>query len=335
MVEAHVVDAWTRDADRQGFLHFCAVFVAGLGAPLFLFLAGVSLPMAASVRAASVGRGTAAATARRRGWQVFGLALLFRLQSQLLGWGALINFLKVDILNVMGLGLVAAGLLWGFASSRAARIAFFAFAAVAVTMSTPLIREASWLAVLPDPIEWYVRPAPGRTTFALFPWVGFLFAGAIAGELVDASRARERDVRLQLGLVASGAAAIAAGYAAALQPSIYPVADFWTSSPTFFFVRLGIAASMMPIAWALEKGARSLSFLETLGRSSLFVYWIHVEMVYGMLGRPLRQLLPLEGSLLATLALCTALLAIVRWKNRVMRDVKLMGPVRILAPVLK
>ena len=30
----------------------------------------------------------------------------------------------------------------------------------------------------------------------------------------------------------------------------------------------------------------------TLGRSSLFVYWIHVEMVYGVLGRPFRRAAP-------------------------------------------
>ena len=36
-----------------------------------------------------------------------------------------------------------------------------------------------------------------------------------------------------------GAAGIGLGYAASFQPSIYPVANFWTSSPTFFFIRLG------------------------------------------------------------------------------------------------
>ena len=38
---------------------------------------------------------------------MFALAFLFRLQSQLLGWGAFINFLKVDILNVMGIAMIA------------------------------------------------------------------------------------------------------------------------------------------------------------------------------------------------------------------------------------
>ncbi len=113
---------------------------------------------------------------------------LFRLQSQLLGWGAFINFLKVDILNVMGIAMIAAAILWSLSANRVVRITLFAIATVLVAMATPLVREASALAALPDAIEAYVRPLPGRTNFALFPWAGFVLAGGIAGELVFAAQ---------------------------------------------------------------------------------------------------------------------------------------------------
>src|SRR5687767_15002921 len=102
MVAAHVTDAWTRVEDRQRQLYGYTVIIAGLAAPLFLFLAGLTLSMAASLRANTVGHRAAATMALKRGVQIFALAFLFRLQSQLLGWGPLVNFLKVDILNVMG-----------------------------------------------------------------------------------------------------------------------------------------------------------------------------------------------------------------------------------------
>lgn len=349
MVLAHVNDAWTREADRQGGLYMQTVFVAGLAAPLFLFLAGLSLSMAASMRAAALGHAGAAHLALKRGAQVFALAFLFRLQSQLLGWGALSNFLKVDILNVMGLAMIAAALIWRASESRAARMVLFALATTAVTMATPLVREAGVLAVLPDPIEAYIRPLPGRTNFALFPWAGFLLAGAIVGEAVHAARTRPRERLLQLTLLAAGVAGIVLGYAASFQPSIYPVANFWTSSPTFFFIRLGICTAVAPIArgidlfhvfmrtrfphiFSMDTPGRVTA---TLGRSSLFVYWIHVEMVYGVLGRPFRRALPLDASLTATIVLCLILYGIVRWKDRLMAGVKLTGPFRIFAPVLK
>jgi hypothetical protein len=75
--------------------------------------------------------------------------------------------------------------------------------------------------------------------------------------------------------------------------------------------------------------------LTTLGRSSLFVYWIHVEMAYGGIAKPIKRMLPLELSLVATVLLCAVLYAIVKWKDRKMAGVTLAGPWRILAPVLK
>lgn len=345
MVMAHVTDAWTRDVDRQGGLYQQVVFVAGLAAPLFLFLAGLTLSLAASTRSASIGHAGAARLALTRGAQVLALAFLFRLQSQLLGWGPLGNFLKVDILNIMGLAMMAAALLWRVSDARLTRLVLFAAATTAVTMTTPWIREAGVLAVLPDPLEAYIRPLPGRTNFALFPWAAFLLAGAIAGEVIHAARTRSQEIRLQWSLLAAGAAGIGLGYAASFQPSLYPVANFWTSSPTFFFIRLGICTVMIPLAravvlfqearWLGGYHSRTPPIVATLGRSSLFVYWIHVEMVYGVLGRPLRRVLPIGWSLVATAALCVLLYAIVLWKDRLMTGVKLTGPLRIFAPVLK
>ena len=350
MVAAHVNDAWTRQEDRGRGLYMVTIFIAGLAAPLFLFLAGLTLSMAASARASRVGHAAAASMARMRGLQVFALAFLFRLQSQLLGWGALINFLKVDILNVMGVAMIAAALLWGVSPHRLTRIALFAIATIVVAMSTPLVREAGVLAALPDPIEAYIRPLPGRTNFALFPWAAFLLAGAIAGELVSAAQTVAQERRLQFGLLIAGLFGISGGYIASLLPSIYPVANFWTSSPTFFFMRLGFCAAMLPIArgidhfhgFARRRWSRYFSepdvpgrVIATLGKSSLFVYWIHVEMAYGGLATPLKRALPLEMSLVGAVALCGLLYQIVKWKDRKMKTVELTGPWRILSPVLK
>jgi uncharacterized membrane protein len=344
MVGTHVTDAWTLDADKKGQLYGYVIFVAGLAAPLFLYLAGLTLSMGSVARASTVGHTAAAAAARLRGWQIFALAFIFRLQSQLLGWGALGNFLKVDILNVMGLSMVVAAMLWSVSASRAIRLVAFVIATTAITMVTPIVREVPWLAPLPDPIEAYIRPIAGRTAFTIFPWSGFLFAGVIVGELVAAARTQIDEIRLQVGLACAGVAGGALGYWASFQPSIYPVSNFWTSSPTFFFIKLGIVTAMVPFARAVDlfhdlvqtRLGRTPGVVTTaLGKSSLFVYWIHVEMVYGLLGRPLRRSLPLEASLTATFVLCLILYGIVLWKNRALEGRELPRALRILTPVLR
>jgi uncharacterized membrane protein len=46
MIEAHVIDSWTRAADRSTHAFRQSLVLGGFGAPLFLFLAGVSLALA-------------------------------------------------------------------------------------------------------------------------------------------------------------------------------------------------------------------------------------------------------------------------------------------------
>ena len=347
MVGAHVTDAWTRVEDRSRDAYGLTVFIAGLAAPLFLFLAGLTLTMAASARAETMGHRAAASTARWRALQIFALAFLFRLQAQLLGWGPLTNLLKVDILNIMGLAMLVAALLWTVSANRLTRLVLFAFATTAVAMSTPLVRESAWLAMWPDAIEAYVRPLAGRTNFALFPWAAFLLGGTIAGELISAASSIGKERRLQWALLGAGLAGMVIGYGLSFRPSIYANANFWTSSPTFFFIRLGFNTLLLPVAWWIDKfhgfvrGMVNTApdvpgrVVTTLGRSSLFVYWIHVEMAYGIVSLPLRRALPLELSLLGTALLCALLYGIVRVKDRLMSGVRLTGPVRFLSPVLR
>ena len=173
---------------------------------------------------------------------------------------------------------------------------------------------------------------PGRTTFTLFPWAGFLMAGALAGELLDAARTREQERRLHASLALAALVGIAGGYAASFLPSIYSNAQFWTSSPTFFFIRLGIVIAAIPVAWLI---GLTWEPLVTMGRSSLFVYWIHVEMVVR------RRLDPSEAQASTGMVpgwdgwLCILLYVLVRWKNRFMARRALAPPLTILAPILK
>ena len=71
--------------------------------------------------------------ARRRGWEIFALGLVFRVQAQLLGMGPLTNLFKVDMLNTMGLSIVLATFLWQLSPHRRSRVAGFALVTVVAT----------------------------------------------------------------------------------------------------------------------------------------------------------------------------------------------------------
>ena len=109
MVLTHVTDSWT-SRDRQTIrtvLHTALHRRAGFAA----------VPVSRGGRHRDVGRcqrrgeraacRAGAALARRRGWEIFALGLVFRVQAQVLGFAPLMNLFKVDMLNTMGLSIVA------------------------------------------------------------------------------------------------------------------------------------------------------------------------------------------------------------------------------------
>jgi uncharacterized membrane protein len=252
--------------------------------------------------------------ALRRGAWILGLAFLFRLQSWIISGGEFPGtLLKVDILNVMAVSMMGAAAIWRLGRNDLARATLFAAVTVSVAMITPLVREAEWLAILSDPVERYLRPAPGSSAFTLFPWAGFLTAGAAVGMWLDRSRETERQTIS--AITAVGLAVVAAGYAASLLPAIYANSSFWTSSPTFFFIRLGVVIAATGAAYAITRVWPGPALVE-FGRASLFVYWIHVEMAYGVLSTPLHRRLPLETAFVALILFGVFLFLLVRLKAK-------------------
>jgi uncharacterized membrane protein len=301
MIEAHLLDSWTGGPDRETRVFALAMILGGMGAPLFLFLAGVSDPLSAASKLRRTGNVRAAsAGVVRRGFEVFGLAFLFRMQAWVLGWSSPRALLKVDILNIMGPSIAAAGGLWGLARSTRGRVAVFVAATVGLVFFTPIIRNAQ-IGSLPDPIEAYIRPIPYLTNFVFFPWAAFVFAGAIAGVLLEQSPPGGES-RLLVRLTAAGLAVAVLSYGLSYAPTPYPSSNFWTTSPAYFFIRAGILTAAIGVAHAWHSrpgGAFKWSPLSQLGRTSLFIYWIHVEMVYGLISLPLHKALTLRQALVA------------------------------------
>src|SRR6266566_4389223 len=108
MIEAHVIDSWTRVADRRSRAFGESLILGGFGAPLFLFLAGVGVAMSAGSKARRLG------DSRSPAWAL----------------------LKVDILNIMGPSIVLSATLWGVFRTARARIIAFAVATVAIVWTT-------------------------------------------------------------------------------------------------------------------------------------------------------------------------------------------------------
>ena len=132
-------------------------------------------------------------------------------------------------------------------------------------------------------------------------------------------------VALVLLVSAAGAGILltALSWFATYLPSPYRQSEFWTSSPTFYFMRIGIMMLLLALiyVWVQRpfsstplQGSRGLML--TFGRSSLFVYWIHVELAYGVFSRPLQRALPFWWAVVGYALFTAAMYAVTLLKNR-------------------
>jgi len=329
MIEAHAIDAWTRAPDRATTAFRDATILGGMAAPLFLWLSGTALALSAAGAARRRGRAAAVDTVCRRGLELFVLAFLFRLQAFVHTPGSPpLMLLRVDILNIMGPAIAVAGLVWGL-SARPPVLAFvYGAIAASVALLTPIVRTAEVIGRFPAWMQWYIRPAGELTTFTAFPWAGFVFAGAAVGVLIAASDGQAAEARLHDRLARAGLALVALGFLTASLPSIYRQSSFWTSSPTYFAIRVGLLMTLLAMLYALGRlwrpGNSVLRPLARVGRRSLFVYWIHVELVYGYATWPMHGRLPLWGTAVAYVMFVALMYAAVvlrdemaaRWRRR-------------------
>ena len=129
MFEWHGYDSWLSESARHGKFFRLVQLGGTLPAPIFLFSSGLSLALVVG-RALQKGATAAHAgrSAIRRGAEIFGFALLFRVQEFLLGQPSApwTDLLRVDILNVIGIAIMLMGLAcWvaGLRTSDAGKIA--------------------------------------------------------------------------------------------------------------------------------------------------------------------------------------------------------------------
>jgi uncharacterized membrane protein len=278
---------------------------------------------------------------QKRGWEIFGLAFLFRLQAFLLSPGATVKgIFKADILNIMGPAIALTAWIWGRIVSVRWRLFVFATLACAFTAVTPFVRQDAWAAWLPDPIEWYIRPLPRMSVFTFFPWVGYVCAGAVAGEVLNMAASPAREWRTNQWFFVAGLALLLGGYGASFLPTVYPAgySNFWTSSPTYYFMKIGIMLMLMGVIYlyvqrpfaAAPRNPVWSPMLE-FGRSSLFVYWIHVELAYGIFSYPIHRRLTIEQSFAAFVVFTGLMFGATVLKTRVVARRKAARATRVMA----
>jgi uncharacterized membrane protein len=162
--------------------------------------------------------------------------------------------------------------------------------AALIALLTPPLYTTWRLIWLPWFLESYIDGchnlgSPQPWLFPLFPWAAFAFAGLAAGFILFSDQARNQTAKTLAIFAAIGAAAILV--ARQLDHSslhLYSTYDYWHTSPNFLVMRIGmlLVIAFLSYAWCRwGLATRGFSPLIQLGQTSLLVYWVHIEFVYG------------------------------------------------------
>jgi uncharacterized membrane protein len=347
MFQTHGYDSWLSESARHTALFRLSQMGGTLPAPLFLFAAGISLALV-TVRALQKGI-TPWQAGRRvmlRGAEIWGLGMLFRVQEFLLGrpYAPWTDLLRVDILNIIGIAIILMGFVCWLAAQRirpshenadagagAAPVPRlrYVIAAIAAAALIALATPPLWSTHQPRWLPWYLESyingvhnlgAPQPWLFPIFPWVAFAFAGLAFGYLLFSSWARAHEAAAFALIGLAGIVFVVLGrWLDALPRRLYAVYDFWHTSPNFFLIRAGVLLGIVFVAYAWCRwGAALKGFapVTELGRTSLFVYWVHIEFVYGRFSILPKRSQSIRSATAGILVIFAAMVAVAAIRNR-------------------
>jgi uncharacterized membrane protein len=332
MFQVHCYDSWLTPAAKNTAFYGWSRFGGILPAPLFLFLAGISVALVTDrARRKGIAAGQIAKKTIRRGGEILLLGLLFRVQEFALGWpwSPWTDLLRVDVLNVIGVSIMLLGLVCWVAQGRLANAA----AAIGAGLGIAMLAPPLWTTWRPRWLPWFLESyingvhnldKPQAWLFPIFPWAAFAFAGLAVGLLLFSDWAEKRP-GTTVSLLGAGGVALyyLSMWLDASPVHLYAVYDYWHTSPNFFLARVAMLLGVTFVGYAWCRwgaGGWGFSPLAQMGQTSLLVYWVHIEFVYGRFSilRKGGQTIPAAtlGLLLIFVAMVLLSLARTRTKGR-------------------
>jgi uncharacterized membrane protein len=322
MMEWHAFDSWLAPWTRTRPSFWYIALMAGLPSRMFLLLVGVS----AAIRfegqlARGVDRAIMLRQTAKRGLEIVAMAYLFRLQEYTLagfqgGWRSVF---KVDILNAIGFSLL---LIAAVATPRRGRPQYAAalVAAALLLGFGPLIGPRPLGPAALAPLTSYVGGVRPMAAFPIFPWGAWGLLGVVLGHAWLRLSAVHGQARVFLATGVLGVlCTTAVNGVRAIDPYVirYSSALSQNMGPGAFFYRLGLIGALAGVAWIVTRlSGDRFSVLKQFGRTSLFVYWIHVNLCYGGISRFLRGRLSVPAATACLLVLIALMFAASMAKTR-------------------
>jgi uncharacterized membrane protein len=287
MIEVHVFNVLLLPVLKSTNWFSILNFVNGLVAPSFLFISGFAFAISTKGKTHELRKFDYAF------WKKLGRILLIILAGYSLhlpvlslrrlmhfyGHDTLISFYNVDILQCIGIGLLFIFLLKLLIKSDKIYNSIVMVSLLLSVLLSPIIWKTDFTAFMIIPLANYFNAANG-SFFPIFPWIGFLLAGVLSCTYYLDARKKNREKSSILKLVIAGIIFAVIGHIF-LTPELNIFNCDHKANPLFFLQRLGYVLLLLGVCWAyIEKRHTKSSFVLDVGRESLLVYWLHLQIIY-------------------------------------------------------
>ncbi len=340
MFHVHSAVAWMSPNAKQTLYFKYAMKISGMVAPVFMFLAGISMTL---VTERLYQKGVSVVEIRKRiakrGLQIvamgYGLHLFFYLLSG--HYARWIRVFKVDILHCIGLSMVITACL--IRPRRAGRVNF---SALAIFVGAPLLSMVLYRlpvdAYLPAPIAAYFSTTTRLSLFPVIPYISWICLGlVVAPFFISADHNERQRRRFWIGLALWALALWFAGLGLKSLYYLLCLDTLGTTTPQvkgilhFFFLKgafvLGLFLFFGTTARLFDRFPKP--FWVRFGKFSLFAYCVHLAIIYPFFGSSFRRRLSVFPHMAATLSLTIVMLGLVmaydRLKQRYPRLGRLAG----------
>ena len=281
MLQGHTFHSFVRNDLRDKGPYILSQFAGGLAPAIFLFLTGITMAFRMdSDERRGLSPAARVLSALKRARYLLLIAFLFRIQLWVfsLPWNPPSVIFKVDVLNCMALAGAALSVMAVFRTAERARLCVAL--GLAVAAASPLVSQLDWSAVHPL-LKNYL--APDYLYFSFFPWAAFFVFGLSAGSVIRLLKDEHMDRAMQWAALLGAGLIVGGHYFGDLPYSIYQKTEYWLNSPALILIKLGVVLWILPFAflWTRYATSSSWSLVQQVGTTSLLIYWVHIEIVYG------------------------------------------------------
>jgi uncharacterized membrane protein len=287
MIEVHVFNVLLLPELKSTSWFNVLNFVNGLVAPSFLFISGFAFTISTKDKTGELRRFDYPF------WKKLGRILLIILAGYSLhlpilslrrlmhfySRETLISFYNVDILQCIGIGLLFLFLLKLVIKSEKIYNVIIIFVLLISVLFSPIIWKTDFTSFINIPLANYFNIMNG-SFFPIFPWVGFLLVGVLCCKIYLRARENNEEKKSILLFVLSGIIMAVLGHLF-ISPALNIFHCDHKANPFFFVQRLGYVVLLLSACWFYIKIRQTkTSFVLDVGRESLIVYWLHLQLLY-------------------------------------------------------